>query len=212
MITRGGVRTNGRRRSDTAVPSSLLLAGVCATLLPACATFTLPTTQGPGRDVPAQLYGLGPGPTTVDVLRHGGWTFADAKENAQTYILGSPGKDVSDVEAIVLAPAGAPPVVQFIRLRYAATRLSTYRELLQSLIAAHGYPQESVEVPHFELFEADQNTEAPRPPSFVVHRWHGRSSDLVLVAGLEHQENLISSMQYQLFLLPPAVGQTAASR
>jgi hypothetical protein len=171
-------------------------------MLPGCASYVLRTADGPAHDVPDKMYGLGPGVTSRDALKKSGWALSDSREASEMYVLGAPVQGVQDVEAQVTTGADGARSVQFIRLRYARTRLATYRELIQKLLSSYGAPQSSMEVSHFDLFEQDPNSDAPRPPSFVVHRWRGRSTELVLAAGLEATENLAENMQYQLFLMP----------
>jgi hypothetical protein len=147
------------------------------------------------------MYKVGPGVTTRDALRHAGWAFAESKENVETWILAAPEEGVDTAEAVVTSRPDGGRDVRFIRLRFARTRLATYKELLQKLEKAYGPPQTSGEVPHFDLFELDPGSDAPRPRNFIVHRWKGDSNELVLAGGLEASENLAESMQYELFLL-----------
>jgi hypothetical protein len=148
------------------------------------------------------MYKVGPGATTRDALRHSGWAFADSTDNLETWILASPESGVETAEAVVAARPDGSRDVRFVRLRFARTRLATYKEMVHKLVKAYGPPQQSGEVSHFQLFEMDQGSDAPRPRSFIVDRWKGDSVALVLVGGLEAAENLAESMQYQLFLLP----------
>jgi hypothetical protein len=194
MIRRGGI------------VSLSVLRGFALTMLvatTACATFVLKTAPGMAHDLPDRMYGLGPGPTSREELRKAGWTFAEAHDGKEMYVLGAPVQGVSDVESQVKAGQDNLRTVQFLRLKYSRTRLATYKELLNKLLTSYGPPQRSAEAAHFDLFEPDPSSDTPRPPSFIVHRWKGPNSELVFAAGLEAPENLMSNMQYQLFLLPP---------
>jgi hypothetical protein len=180
------------------------------TLFSGCATYTLPTSPQTLHDIPELLYGLGPGPTSLEVLRRGGWVLADTKENAQVFVLASPAPGVNDVEAQVTSGKDGSPVVQFLRQRYQQTRSAAYDEVVHSLVVAYGQPQVSSEVTHFALFEQDAVTgENPRPPGFIVHRWEGKSADMLLVAGIDDPGVLASFMQYQLLLVPHGAAQPA---
>lgn len=167
-----------------------------------CATFVQKTVPGYAHDVPDRMHGLSPGPTTRDELRKSGWAFAETHDGAEIYVLGAPVPGVGDVEAQVTGGNSNERTVQFLRLKYSRTRLATYKELLGKLLATYGQPQSSQEVRQFELFEPDPSSDAPRPPSFIVHRWKGPKAQVVLAAGLEAPENLLANMQYQLFFMP----------
>jgi hypothetical protein len=192
------------RLSTTCVCTLALLFG--------CATYTLPTAPQTQHDIPELMYGLGPGPTSMDTLRRGGWVLADTKENTQIFVLATPAPGVNDVEAQVVLGKDGSPFVQFLRQRYQQTRSAAYDEVVHTMVSSYGQPQASSEVVHFALFEQDAVTaETPRPPGFIVHRWEGRRADLLLVAGVDDPGVLASYMQYQLLLVPHGAAQPSKS-
>lgn len=183
---------------DSRLRWAALMGAVLAT---GCIGFTLRTAPGPAREVPATLYGAGPGEVALSELVAAGWTLAEESRDEQVFILATPTGGVREAEARVRMTR-LPPVVEYVRLRYSMGRLSTYERLLEDLIARHGRPQRSEEVHEFELFALDPHSERPRPARFVVHRWQGAEADLVLVGGLEVIGNLQAAMDYQLLLVP----------
>lgn len=187
---------------------SINLVCIVVFSLSGCATYTLPTAPQTLHDIPESMYGVGPGPTSLDTLRHGGWVLADAKENTQVFLLASPAPDVNTVEAQVVLGQDGRPIIQFLRQRYTKTRSAAYDEVVHTMVHTYGQPQASMEVNHFPLFEPDASAaESPLPPSFVVSRWEGKRADLLLVAGVDDPGVLASYMQYQLLLVPHGAAQ-----
>jgi len=165
-------------------------------------TYVLPTAPGPAARLPAELYGAGPGraATMGDLVRRG-WTPAETRGDTTLLVLATAEPPVREAEALVRG--GVEAHVVWVRLRYSGGRLATYRQLVSEMTASYGPPQESRIEPSFELFAIEEGAEAaPRPSRFAVHRWKGEKADLVLVAGLESEENLASAMDYQLLLVP----------
>jgi hypothetical protein len=188
----------------------MLLGSLCL-LGASCAsyTYTVRTKPGPVRSIPGEYFGAAPGGISTESLKRNGWALADSREGVQTYVRGgSPDLGVSEAEAIVSEQTDGP-ALDYVRLRYSQTRLATYKALLQTLIDKYGPPQASVVRPSFFAFVLDPRSERPRPPRVVIHRWNGLRTDLVFVAGLEDEENLLSAMDYQLFLMPPTQAQAA---
>jgi hypothetical protein len=193
-----------RRGRDAQLNRWLAIASIALSMSCASYTYSLRTAPGPVRAIPSDYYGAVPGTITADVLKKNGWALADAREGVQTFVrAGSQDFGVSEAEAIVSEQTGGPHL-DFVRLRYSRTRLATYKALVQTLVEKYGPPQASDVRPSFPAFVLDPRSERPRPPRVVVHRWNGPLTDLVLVGGLEDEENLKSAMDYQLFLMPPS--------
>lgn len=180
---------------------------VLVLLFASCAsyTYTVRTVPGRAKSLPEEFHGASPGPVTTETLKKNGWALAESREGMLTYIRGgTPDLGASEVETIAREQSDGSVSVDVVRMRYAQTRLATYKSLLQTLIDRHGAPQSSVVQPSFDAFVLDPRSDRPRPPRVVVHRWSGTRADLVLVAGLEDAENLASAMDYQVLLLKPA--------
>jgi hypothetical protein len=177
----------------------------------ACTSYIIRTAPGPAHEIPADFFGVAPGPVAPETFRRNGWALADSHEGVQTYVRGAgPNSEVSEAEAVLTQLEGGQLRVDCVRLRFGQTRLATYRTLLGSLVEKHGPPQVSDERVSFPEFVLDPKSERPRPPRVVVHRWRGPRFDMVLVGGLEVPENLASSMDYQLLFLPPQHGVASA--
>ncbi len=187
------------RQRGAGFPAVLFVASLVSQM--ACVRYVVGTAQGLGHNVPATYHGVGPGAAVTEALKKGQWAVAEARpDSSMLYVLASPEPGVSEAEAEVSATT-TPPQVKYVRLRYSATRLATYRDLLQALMASHGQPQLSEERRTYALFDPEKS-DRPLPSRVVVHRWYGATADLVLVAGLEDVENLASSMAYQVLLVP----------
>ena len=168
-----------------------------------CFGYAVRKAEGPARDVPAKLFGAGPGAYTPGDLIEAGWALAEETTRGQLYVLATADDEVREAEAWLTRNEKMEPTVEFVRLRYRSTRLATYEALLASLQEQHGPPQVSEERPGSPLLWIDPESDRPRPARVVVHRWRGHEADLVLVAGLEAKENLRTAMDYQLLLVLP---------
>ena len=166
--------------------------------LASCARLTLPVGEAPPKDVPAGLFGATLGPVVVRDLSNAGWNFTDERDGDRIFALATPGGGVREAEATVRDGA-----VVLLRARYVETRLTAYEALVKSLVERHGPPQQSLETNDFPLLARDLASDRPPPTHYVVHRWRGAQSQLLLAAGVEVRENLLSHMDYQLFLVPP---------
>jgi len=180
------------------------MALLAAAFLTGCFGYAVRKSEGPAVKVPEKLYGVGPGQTEPKALVDAGWALADENVDEQVYVYATADAQVREAEAY-LALDVWPPRLEFIRVHYRSTRLATYQALLNSLVAAHGPPQISEERASSRLLWIDSHGDRPRPNSVVVHRWKGGATDLVLVAGLEAEENLRTAMTYQLLLVLPDV-------
>ena len=180
------------------------IAMLAAAFLTGCFGYAVRKSEGPAIKVPEKLYGVGPGQLEAKALVDAGWALADERPDGQFYVYAAAEEQVREAEAY-LALDESPAQLEFVRVHYRSTRLATYQALLNSLVAAHGPPQISEERAESRLLWIDSHGDRPRPNSVVVHRWKGGATDLVLVAGLEAEENLKTAMTYQLLLVLPDV-------